>query len=125
MSIMVCLTIILLDRLVTYLIRVIHNEYDDEIWVWYRISTDIVGYLIGIIAIVLLMQWHQTYKVLSNPLLALRTFEKNLEKVSIFLFIVSYTIFMIFDISVVLVDWQDPKHHSEFVLTAYKVLVWL
>ena len=55
MSIMVCLTIILLDRLVTYLIRVIVNEYDDEEWVWYRISTDIVGYLIGIIAIVLLM----------------------------------------------------------------------
>ena len=43
---------------------------------------------------------------------------------SIFLFIVSYTIFMIFDVTVVLVDWQDPRHHSDFVLISYKVLVW-
>ena len=58
MSIMVCLTVIQLLRLLTYLLRVLTNEYSQRQWVWYRITTDLANYLLGIVAIVLLVQWH-------------------------------------------------------------------
>lgn len=44
---------------------------------WYRIVTDWTNFLLGVIALVLIVQWHQTYRVLNNPLNALQTFEKN------------------------------------------------
>ena len=126
MCIMLCLTVILMLRLVTYLLRVIMDKYSHEQWVWYRISTDIVNYLLGTVAIVLLMQWHQTYTVLSNPLRALKTMEKNWAKVAQIALIVTYTVFMVFDIGVVIVDSQsDESEKSSFVLSAYKTLIWL
>ena len=61
MSIMVCLTVIQLLRLMTYILRVVTDKYTTTQWVWYRITTDLANYLLGIVALVLLAQWHQTY----------------------------------------------------------------
>lgn len=71
---------------------------------WYRISQDLCNFFRSIMELILLVQWHQTYSVLSNPLAAMKTLERNWAKVAEITLIVLYTIFMIFDICTVLID---------------------
>ena len=65
MCIMVFLTVLQFLRLITYFRRVIKNEYSLDMWVWYRATTDLCNYLLSVVALVLLVQWHQTYSALS------------------------------------------------------------
>ena len=104
MSIMVCLTVVQVLRLLTYILRVTTDKYSHEQWLWYRITTDFANYLLGIVALVLLAQWHQTYDVLSNPRRAVQTMEKNWAKVAQIAMITTYTVLIIFDICVVIDD---------------------
>ena len=58
MCIMVFLTVLQFLRLITYFRRVIVNEYSLDMWVWYRATTDLCNYLLSVVALVLLVQWH-------------------------------------------------------------------
>ena len=64
-------------RLCTYIFRLVTNSYACEYWAFYRCEADIVNYLIGLISIVLLAQWFQSYTVLADPLHAINRLEKN------------------------------------------------
>ena len=66
-----------MTRLVTYIERLVLNDYSVKQWVQYRIESDVTNYLIGIISIILLAQWYQTYQVLNDPLHAINRLEKN------------------------------------------------
>jgi len=76
-SILVCLTLLQILRLITYMQRLItgHNVNEDR--KWNRMTTDLCNYLIALVSIILFAQWHQTYSVLVNPLRAIRTLESN------------------------------------------------
>ena len=58
MCIMVFLTVLQFLRLITYFRRVVKNEYSLDMWVWYRATTDLCNYLLSVVALVLLVQWH-------------------------------------------------------------------
>ena len=47
-----------MTRLVTYIERLVLNDYSVKQWVQYRIESDVTNYLIGIISIILLAQWY-------------------------------------------------------------------
>ena len=42
----------------TYMWRILANEWSLEQWAWYRLTTDWTNYLLGVIALVLIVQWH-------------------------------------------------------------------
>jgi len=68
---MVFLTLLLIIRLMTLIWRVEANTYSKDDWVWYRVTTDLASYMLNVIFIILLAQWYQTYRVLSNPTAAI------------------------------------------------------
>jgi len=109
MVIMFCVTLLQLVRLVMYLWRATTDKYSISGWVWYRLVTDSTNFLLGIVALVLFIQWHQTYQVLCNPLNALLTMEKNWAQVVQIVLLIAYTVFFIFDISVVMYDSLSSK----------------
>ena len=74
--------------------------------------------------LILLVQWHQTYSILSNPLAAMKTLERNWAKVAQFTLIVLYSLFMVFDIVVVIIDNNSEDHREgDFIIAAYKFLM--
>lgn len=73
-------------------------------WVWYRSMTDVTNFLLGIISIILLIQWQQTYSVLANPMHAIRTMENNWAKVTQIVICLLYTVFITFDMIVIVID---------------------
>ena len=113
----------------TYMWRILANEWSLEQWAWYRLTTDWTNYLLGVIALVLIVQWHQTYRVLNNPVTALRTFEKNWARVAMIALISISTLLVIFDTCVVLIDDIEADdvsdERSQFVLVAYSLLKWV
>ena len=128
MSIMISITIIQLLRLCTYIIRLVTDKFSEDMWAWYRITTDISNYLLGVVAIVLLVQWQQTYQVLHNPLRAIQTMEKNWAQVTQIVVIAIYTMFMIFDIGVVIDDasrFGSEEEKTAFIESAYTLLMWV
>lgn len=56
--IMTCLTVLQCIRMITFIWRLTKDEYSVQTWVWYRVVTDWCNYLLGLIAIVLFVQWH-------------------------------------------------------------------
>mmetsp|Transcript_15865 Transcript_15865/g.19983 ORF Transcript_15865/g.19983 Transcript_15865/m.19983 type:complete len:110 (+) Transcript_15865:182-511(+) len=107
MIIMIAMTLIQFIRLLMFIWRLIANQWSSKVWAWYRISTDFTNYLLGVIALVLIVQWHQTYRVLNNPIDALQTFEKNWARVAQLALIATYTIFIVFDVIVVIIDAKN------------------
>ena len=59
--------ILMLFRLLGYAFRLFSKNFT----IWERTEVDLPGYIFGIISIVLLFQWVQTYKVLSDPVRAM------------------------------------------------------
>ena len=123
LTIMSCLTIVLLIRLVSFLFSIFKDEYSIDHWVWYRLTQDICNFLLCIMQLILLVQWHQTYQVMANPRSALNILRRNWAKVAEIALIVVYTAFMIFDIVVVIIDDQtNVEDRSGFVIGSYKFL---
>eukprot|EP00353_Schmidingerella_taraikaensis_P001507 CAMPEP_0185599726 /NCGR_PEP_ID=MMETSP0434-20130131/82897_1 /TAXON_ID=626734 ORGANISM="Favella taraikaensis, Strain Fe Narragansett Bay" /NCGR_SAMPLE_ID=MMETSP0434 /ASSEMBLY_ACC=CAM_ASM_000379 /LENGTH=180 /DNA_ID=CAMNT_0028229227 /DNA_START=84 /DNA_END=626 /DNA_ORIENTATION=- len=122
MIIMIAMTLIQFIRLLMFIWRLIANQWSSEGWVWYRISTDFTNYLLGVIALVLIIQWHQTYRVLNNPIDALQTFEKNWARVAQLALIATYTIFIVFDVIVVIIDASTQAEDQKFIDSIYEML---
>ena len=97
MIIICAVTLLQTIRMVTYMWRIIDDSWSIHNEIVYRIDTDWTNYLLGIVALVLVVQWHQTYSVLKNPQLAVETFEKNWARKLQLALIVIYTIFIVFD----------------------------
>ena len=105
-SILACLTLLQVLRLINFMHRLVKPAYVLDAWVWYRSITDLTNYLLGVISIVLLVQWQQTYSVLSNPLQAITTMENNWAKVTQISICCAYTLFISFDILAIILDAQ-------------------
>ena len=130
MMIMCAITTMQIIRLANYIWRLIADKWCTDYWEWYRLMTDWTNYLLGVIALVLIVQWYQTYSALNNPLNALRTFEKNWAKVAQISLIVIYTVFIVFDSLIVLGDAftsqkNKKKTRSHFDVVAYHLLEWV
>ncbi len=91
-------------KLSTYLLRLITDSYSVQYWVFYRIESDVSNYLIGLISIILLAQWYQSYQVLADPLHAINRLEKNWAFVSQIILCILLTVFVILDIVTVSLD---------------------
>ena len=64
--------------------------------------------------------------MLANPLNAIRTLEKNWAKVAQLSLLLTYNLFMIVDIVVILIDAQSAQDHkTNFVVAAYTFLEWI
>ena len=57
-----------------------------------------------IIALILLLQWHQTYSVLSNPTRAIVTLFRNWAQKIQIIIIVFMTLLLLFDLSMIIGD---------------------
>lgn len=106
LAIMACLSVIEAMRICIFIWRILENKYSQEEWFWYRATTDLANYLLGIIAIILLAQWHQTFCVLSNPTRAIKTLYNNWAKVFLLTIVTLETILFIFDFIVIVADWK-------------------
>ena len=55
MTIMVALTLLQVIRMITYIWRVVENDWSVNTWVWYRVTTDWTNFLLGVISLVLIV----------------------------------------------------------------------
>lgn len=71
MLIICAMTILQAIRMITYVWRIFKNEWAVYDWAYYRIVFDWTNFMLQMIALVLIVQWHQTYRVLNNPIKAI------------------------------------------------------
>lgn len=57
-SILVCLTILQILRLITFMHRLIQNKNVIDDWVWNRVVTDLTNYFLGVVSVILFAQWY-------------------------------------------------------------------
>ena len=113
MFLMVILELLLFVKLMdlTYQIR----DETDGLTLEARISRDIPSYLFSIICIVLLFQWSQTYIVLARPKNAGTILQKNYEyKIQVAL-IILYSIFLVADLVVSIMDYSQEYDEDRLV----------
>ena len=55
MTIMVAITLIRAVRMTTFVWRITMNHWATDSWMWYRLVTDWTNFLLGVIALVLLI----------------------------------------------------------------------
>ena len=65
--------VLIVFRLVDYTFRLANPRFSTQYPYWNRVEVDMPSYVFGIISIVLLFQWVQTYQVLKDPVRAMNT----------------------------------------------------
>ena len=116
-------TLILLFHLFTFIDRLVRNTYSEDQWVWYRIMEDFANYLIGIISIILLVQWYQTYSVLKNLNEAMERIEKSWAISCQVALVVLVCILFVFDFIIIMIDHSSSEaEKSPFVHGCYVCL---
>ena len=102
--------VLMLFRLMGYAFRLLSKEVP----IWERFEVDLPGYIFGIISIVLLFQWVQTYKVLSDPVRAMdNTMSSNTSFYCQIIFVVIYTLFIMTDFLVIYYDREERYRNRE------------
>ena len=105
--ILALLTLLNASRMVQLLIRLVNDEWQYDEYEFNRLCTDVSTYLFGLVCVILLFQWHQTYRVLANPLQALNYMQNKQSVVYPLIFTIVYSLFFIIDVIFVVVDAQN------------------
>lgn len=96
---------LILFRLIGYSFRLLVPRFSVNYPYWQRIEVDMPGYVFGIISIVLLFQWVQTYQVLTDPVRAMdNTMASNSSFYCQIVFVVLYTVFILTDFAIINYD---------------------
>ena len=102
---LIATVILILFRLCDYAFRLLVPRFSVNYPYWERIEVDMPGYVFGIISIVLLFQWVQTYQVLSDPVAAMNnTMSSNGSFYCQIAFVVIYSVFILTDFVIISYD---------------------
>ena len=100
--------LLIVFRLVDYILRLANPRFSIEHPFWNRVEVDTPSYVFGIISIVLLFQWVQTYLVLKDPIRAMNTIMQSYKSfVAQVVFVVLYSAFIIADFIIISYDHNN------------------
>ena len=117
--------LLILFRLIDYSFRLLKPRFSVNYPYWERIEVDMPSYVFGIISIVLLFQWVQTYQVLQDPIRAMNnTMSSNVSFYCQIIFVVMYSIFILVDFAIINYDHQ-MSYEDYNVRKADKIFVFL
>ena len=110
--ILALLTLLNISKLALILIRLVNDDWQYDKYSFNRLFTDIGTYLFGLVCVILLFQWHQTYRVLANPRQALKYMQDKQSVVYPLIFAIAYSLFFIVDVIFVVVDANNAYQKS-------------
>ena len=111
---MIIMELLLFTSLMDLCYQIFDQRQDYEFQL--RIAKDIPTYLFSVIAVVLLFQWAQTYSVLLNPTEAYKTLQNNTQFKFQIVFICIYSMFLIFDVVIAWMDFNQQYDSKQLVL---------
>ena len=116
--------LLIIFRLGDYAIRLGNPDFSKTYPFWSRIEVDTPSYVFGIISIVLLFQWVQTYQVLRDPIRAMNTTMQSYKSfVAQVVFVVLYSVFIVADFTIIGYDHYNSYKEGTNIRHADKLFV--